>query len=80
MARTHTVAREKELGLVVESHHPAAAGDAAAAVKPKQATGKGAKRKAKPVAAAKSKTAKSKTAKAAKPAKKKAATAKKRKK
>jgi large subunit ribosomal protein L29 len=82
VARTHTVAREKELGLVIESHHPAAAAasDAATAVKPKKATGKGAKRKAKPATAAKSKTAKSKTAKAAKPAKKKAATAKKRKK
>ena len=82
VARTHTVAREKQLGLVVESHHPAAAasGDAATTAKPKKATGKGAKRKAKPVVAAKSKTAKSKAAKTAKPAKKKAATAKKRKK
>jgi large subunit ribosomal protein L29 len=79
VARTHTVAREKQLGLVVESHHPAAAaaGDAATTAKPKKATGKGAKRKARPAVAAKSKTAKSKTAK---PAKKKAATAKKRKK
>jgi large subunit ribosomal protein L29 len=81
VARTHTVAREKQLGLVVESHHPAAAaaGDTATTAKPKKASGKGAKRKAKPAAPAKSKTAAAKS-KTAKPAKKKAATAKKRKK
>jgi large subunit ribosomal protein L29 len=81
VARTHTVAREKQLGLVVESHHPAAAaaGDAATAAKPKKAAGKGAKRKAKPAVAAKSKTAAAK-GKKAKPAKKKTATAAKRKK
>lgn len=81
VARTHTVVREKQLGLVIESHHPAAAaaGDAATTAKPKKATGKGAKRKAKPAAPAKSKKAAAKS-KTAKPAKKKAATAKKRKK
>src|SRR6201999_4269199 len=54
VARTHTVAREKEAGLVVESHHPAtaAAGEAATTRKPKKATGKGAKRKARPAVAA----------------------------
>ncbi|HWF04830.1 MAG TPA: 50S ribosomal protein L29 [Candidatus Angelobacter sp.] len=83
VARVHTVAREKQLGLVVESHHPAAsaAGDATAAAKPakKAAAGKGAKRKAKPAAPAKSKAAAAKSKKA-KPAKKKTATAAKRKK
>jgi large subunit ribosomal protein L29 len=83
VARVHTVAREKQLGLVVASHHPAAsaAGDATAAAKParKAAAGKGAKRKAKPAAPAKSKAAAAKSKKA-KPAKKKTATAAKRKK
>ena len=77
VARVHTVTREKQLGLVVASHHPAAeaTGDAAESAKPKKkAAGKSAKRKARPAVAAKSiKTANSKTAK---PAKKKAATAK----
>jgi len=71
VARVHTVTREKQLGLVVASHHPAAeaAGDATTAAKPKKkAAGKSAKKKT---------VAKSKTVK---PAKKKAATAKTRKK
>ena len=74
VARVHTVVREKQLGIVVESH-PAAAGageGSAAKAKPakKKAAGKSAKKK----------TA-TKTKAAAKPAKKKTtATAKKRKK
>ncbi len=73
VARVHTVAREKQLGIVVESHPAAeAAGGGAAPAKTakKKAAGKGAKKK--------TTAAKSKTAKPA--AKKKTATAKKRKK
>ena len=70
VARVHTVTREKQLGIVVASHHPAAgaAGEATAAAPKKKAAGKAAKKKA---------TVKSKTAK---PAKKKTASAKTRKK
>ncbi len=72
VARVHTVAREKQLGIVVESHPAAEAAGGAAPVKTakKKAAGKGAKKK--------TTAAKSKTAKPA--AKKKTATAKKRKK
>jgi len=73
VARIHTVVREKQLGIVVESHPAAAEAGEKTAAKAKPAKKKAAGKSAKKKTASKSKAA-------VKPAKKKTATAKKRKK